>query len=170
MRLVLFFLSIILFSCNSKVNVSSFEDKAPSFSLPNINNEIVDLTDFKGNFVLIDFWASWCRPCRTANKELVLLYEKYKSKDFEILGVSLDGIPSQENPRQDWLNAIKDDKITWTNISDLKGWGSYLVELYNIRSIPHAVLLNKEGKIIAEKISIKTLENELEKILNANQN
>ena len=119
--------------------------------------------------VLVDFWASWCKPCRNANKKLVPLYQNYKSKNFEILGVSLDGGKNQKNPRQDWLNAIQEDSLIWTNVSELKGWGSRVVDLYNIRSIPHAILLDKEGNIIANKISIKTLEKELEKILDANQ-
>ena len=169
MRKFLIFLSIILFSCNPKGNTLDYKNQAPLFSLPNMNNEIINLSDFQGKVVLVDFWASWCKPCRRANKKLVQLHEKYKSKNFEILGISLDGIESQKNPRQDWINAIKEDNLTWPNVSELKGWGGKSRDLYNVNSIPHAVLIDQKGKIIAEKISIKTLEKELEKILNANQ-
>jgi len=170
MKKILIFLFTILCSCNQKGDISNYDNKAPLFSLPNTNNEIINLSDFQGKVVLVDFWASWCKPCRNANKKLVPLYQNYKSKNFEILGVSLDGEKNQKNPRQDWLNAIQEDSLIWTNVSELKGWGSRLVDLYNIRSIPHAILLDKEGNIIANKISIKTLEKELEKILDANQN
>ncbi len=169
MKKVLVFLSIILFSCNQKGNTLDYQNQAPFFSLPNMHNEMINLTDFKGKVVLVDFWASWCKPCRSANKKLVPLYKKYKSKNFEILGVSLDGVKNQKNPRQDWINAIKKDNLTWANVSELKGWETKLRDLYNVRGIPHAVLIDKNGNIIAEKISIKTLEKELEKILNANQ-
>ena len=170
MKKILVFLSFIFYSCNQSGNTSNYDNQAPEFSLSDTNNEIVSLSDFKGKVVLIDFWASWCRPCRSANKTLVKLYEKYRTKDFEILGVSLDGINSQKKASQDWINAIEEDELIWTNVSELNGWGTYLVDLYNVRSIPHAVLIDKNGKIIAEKISIKTLEKELEKILDANQN
>jgi peroxiredoxin len=170
MKKIFVLLMFIFFSCNQSGNTSNYDNTAPDFSLPNLNNELVSLSDFKGKVVLIDFWASWCRPCRSANKKLVRLYDKYKSKNFEIIGVSLDGINSQNNASKDWIEAINEDKISWPNVSELKGWGTYLIDLYNVRSIPHAVLIDKNGKIIAEKISIKTLEKELEKILDANQN
>jgi len=167
---ILVFLSFLFFSCNHhNGSASHYNNKAPEFSLPNINNELIKLSDFEGKVVLVDFWASWCRPCRSANKSLVVLYEKYKSKNFEIIGISLDGINSQKNPHKDWISAINEDNLQWTNVSDLKGWGSYLVDLYNVRSIPHAVLIDENGKILAEKISINKLEKKLEKILNASQ-
>ena len=104
MKKILVFLSFIFFSCNQSGNTSSYDNQAPEFSLSDTNNEIVSLSDFKGKVVLIDFWASWCRPCRSANKTLVNLYEKYRTKDFEILGVSLDGINSQKKASQDWTH------------------------------------------------------------------
>jgi len=131
----------------------------PNISLPNPDGEMTSLYDLRGKVVLLDFWASWCKPCRAENPNVVKAYNKYKDKGFEILGVSLD----QEKPR--WLQAIQADGLTWTHVSDLKGWQSAGAALYNVQSIPAAFLLDAEGKIIARDLRGPALDKKLEEIL-----
>lgn len=119
---------------------------APDFSLNDTTGTPVALSSFKGKYLLIDFWAAWCRPCRAENPNVVALYKDYKDKGFEILGVSFDAT------REDWVKAIKDDGITWTQVSDLKYWNSAAGRLYGVNSIPHTVLLDKDGIIIAKDL------------------
>lgn len=118
---------------------------APDFQQEDINGNPVKLSDFKGKYVLIDFWASWCGPCRKENPNVLEAYNLYKNQNFTVLGVSLD------NPgkKADWLKAIEDDHLPWTNVSDLKGWENAAAKLYGVRAIPHNVLVDPQGKIIA---------------------
>lgn len=117
------------------------------------------LSDLKGKYVLVDFWASWCGPCRVENPNVVKLYDKYKDKNFEIFSVSLD----QEKNR--WVKAIEADGLKWDNhVSDLKGWQSDVVQSYKFQGIPHTVLLNPEGEIIATKLRGPSLERKLKEI------
>lgn len=132
---------------------------APAFTLSSPEGKSIELASFKGKYVLIDFWASWCAPCRAENPNVVLAYARFKKKNFEIIGVSLD-----ENKDQ-WLAAIKKDKLGWTHVSDLDGWNSKVVSLYNIRSIPSNVLVDPEGKIIAKDLRGADLENKLAAVL-----
>lgn len=118
----------------------------------------MDLKSLRGKYVLIDFWASWCGPCRRENPNVVRLYKKYKDKGFDILGVSLD------NNKQKWIEAIAKDGLAWHHISDLKGWSSELSKPYGVRGIPYTVLLDKEGKIIAQRLRAHTLEAKLKEI------
>ncbi|NOZ35468.1 MAG: TlpA family protein disulfide reductase [Chlorobi bacterium] len=131
---------------------------APEISLPNPEGKIIKLSSLRGNYVLIDFWASWCRPCRAENPNNVKLYKKYHDKSFEIYGVSLD------RDKNAWLKAIKDDNLTWTQVSDLKFWQSEGAKIYNVRSIPHTVLLDKDGKIIAAGLRGTSLTKKLKEI------
>lgn len=126
---------------------------APEFEAYTPNNKTVKLSDYRGKYVLVDFWASWCMPCRKENPNLVRIYNDYKSKGFEILGVSLDNNPGS------WMRAIEEDKLTWTNISDLKAWSSDLIIDYRIKAIPSSVVLDPEGKIIAKNLRSVELEN-----------
>jgi peroxiredoxin len=121
----------------------------------------ISLSDYagKGKYVLIDFWASWCGPCRKENPNLVALYKEYKNRDFEIVGVSLD------NNRDAWIKGIKDDNITWPQMSDLKGGASELVRQYGVKVIPYTVLLDKEGKVIETNLSGEKLKNKLETLI-----
>ncbi|GAB4334685.1 MAG: TlpA disulfide reductase family protein [Flammeovirgaceae bacterium] len=132
---------------------------APDIQLTDPNGKIVSLSSLKGKVVLIDFWASWCGPCRKENPNVVRMYEKFKNKGFEIYGVSLD------KDKQAWLDAIQKDGLKWIHVSDLKFWQSDAAKLYNISAIPMTVLLDKEGKIIAKNLRGKALEDKLNEIL-----
>lgn len=128
---------------------------APDFTMKNLDGEAVNLSDFRGKVVLIDFWASWCGPCRKDNPHVVELYKKYKKDGFEILGVSLD------KTKDKWEQAISKDNLTWTHVSDLKGWKNEVAQMYSVKSIPHTVLLDEEGKIIARKLRGPQLDQKL---------
>ncbi len=132
---------------------------APDFTLNTPEGEPLSLSSLRGKYVLIDFWASWCGPCRRENPNVVKVYEKYGGKDFEILGVSLD------EKEASWLGAIKDDGMTWVHVSDLKGWQCAASQLYKVKGIPHTVLLDKTGKIIAKDLRGDKLEEKLEELL-----
>jgi peroxiredoxin len=131
---------------------------APEIAMRNPLGETKKLSSFKGKYVLLDFWASWCAPCRAESANLVRLYNKYKNKGFEIFSVSLD------NDAEKWKKAIMTDGLTWTHVSDLSNWESKVVPLYNLKSIPQTFLLDKEGRIIAKSLIGEKLNNKLKEI------
>lgn len=134
--------------------------KAPLFEAKTTDGQTVKLSDHLGKgYLLIDFWASWCRPCRKENPNLVRIYDKYKNKGFDIFGVSLD------KEHRFWSKAIEDDKLIWTNVSDLKYWHSQPAELYGVRVIPSNFLVNSEGVIIAKNLKGNDLDEYLNKLL-----
>ena len=139
-----------------KVQVGS---EAPDFTLPDVDGNPVSLSSFRGKYVLVDFWAAWCPDCRKENPNIVSAWEKYKNKNFTVLGVSLD------RNRDQWLAAIEKDKLAWTQVSDLKYWSSDAAVLYCIRWIPMSFLIDPEGKIVAVGLEGEELHNKLEELL-----
>jgi len=133
--------------------------QAPELSLPDVNGRNISLASFKGKYLLVDFWASWCGPCRAENPNVVKAYQEFKGKNFAILGVSLD---KEKGP---WQQAIRADGLTWTHVSDLKYWNSKAAEIFKFDGIPFNVLIDPQGKIIAESLRGDMLENKLREVL-----
>jgi peroxiredoxin len=131
----------------------------PELILPDVSGKPVSVSSFKGKYLLIDFWASWCGPCRMENPNVVAAYNEFKGKNFAILGVSLD------KDRDAWEKAIAQDHLTWTHISDLKYWGSEAVQIFGIEGIPFNVLVDPSGKIIAQELRGPALEAKLKEVL-----
>lgn len=131
---------------------------APDFKLPTPAGDSVSLSSFKGKVLVLDFWASWCGPCRFASPRMVALYNKYKDKGVEFFGVSLD------SNKDEWIEAIKKDKLSWANVSELKGWNSFVAALYQVHAIPATFLIDREGHMIGS-FTIEDLERGIEEAL-----
>lgn len=142
-----------------KLKVTAVGQIAPEISLANPSGEIVKLSSLRGKYVLIDFWAKWCGPCRRENPNVVKAYKRFKDKGFEVFGVSLD------RNKEDWVKAIAEDGLTWTHVSDLKYFESQAAKDYNINAIPFSILLDKNGKIIAKNLRGAALDRKLEEVL-----
>jgi peroxiredoxin len=132
---------------------------APEISLPDPDGKVITLSSFKGKYVLVDFWAKWCGPCRQENPNVVKAYKQFKGKGFDILGVSLD------RTKEDWVKAIKEDGLTWNHVSDLKYFQSQAAQDYNISGIPFSILVDPKGIIVAKNLRGSALQKKLAEVL-----
>ena len=156
------FFFVIILSLSSSLFVKAqvaIGEMAPDFSLNNSKNFKVSLSSFRGKVVMIDFWASWCGPCRIANPGVERVYQKYKSKGFEVLGISID------NKKKAWLKAVAQDKIHYQQLNDTLGWYSPVAEKYGINQIPTSFLLDKEGKIVAIDLNGSQLDMKVKELI-----
>ena len=143
----------------AKTSAPTIGSVAPDFTMNDTEGKPFTLSQLKGKYVLVDFWASWCGPCRGENPNVVAAYNQFKNKNFTILGVSLD------DNKEKWLQAIKADKLKWKQVSDLKGWENATVSLYGYDGIPYNVLLDPQGKIIATSLRESALQAKLMEVL-----
>lgn len=151
---------------NEAVSATQIGEIAPDFSAPTPDGKMLALNEVKGKLTLIDFWASWCKPCRRENPNVVKVYNKYHKKGLEIISVSLDGSRNQRDPKAAWVKAIQDDKLTWSHVSNLMYFNDPIAKSYNIQSIPATYLLNEEGRIVAKNLRGPALEQKIAEYLN----
>lgn len=149
---------IVLINSMKKADVG---EKAPEFSAPNPDGKIIALYDVLGKYTIIDFWASWCKPCRRENPNVVKVYNKYHNKGLNIISVSLD----KQGQKERWIKAIKDDNLTWKHVSNLKFWSEPVAQQYNVRSIPATFLLDENGIIIAKNLRGNALDVKIASLL-----
>ncbi|MEP6676972.1 MAG: TlpA disulfide reductase family protein [Ferruginibacter sp.] len=151
-----FFITAITTAATAQIQSGN---QAPEISLPNANDSIINLSSLKGKVVLVDFWASWCGPCRKSIPSVVRLYNKYKDNGFEVLGVSLD------EKKSEWLKAVKYFRMKYTLINDIAAWNSKVAAAYQVEAIPASFLLDRDGKIIMVDEEGKKLENKIKELL-----
>lgn len=142
-----------------KMKVTAIGQQVPEIEMPDPDGQLIKLSSLRGKYVLVDFWAKWCGPCRRENPNVVKAYQKYKDKGFDVFGVSLD------RTKADWVQAIEEDGLTWTHVSDLKYFESQAASDFNITAIPFSILVDPQGKIIAKNLRGAALDKKLEEVL-----
>lgn len=157
--LLSFVLSLFVFSVQAQQPIPNITDHRLDFTVTGLKGDSIKLSSLKGKVVLLDFWASWCGPCRISNKQLVKLYSKYKDKGFEIFGVSLD------EETADWKKAITKDKISWLQAIDDRGWDAQSAIKWQVDAIPASFLINKNGDVVAINLEKNELEQKIKELL-----